>query len=145
MRRKFCCDDSRDMYADYYVRQSESGISAFSGARVQRGHGLGSLLSSLWRSALPLLRKGLSWFGKKALDTGATIAGNVARDVAEGKSFTDATKSRVLETINEYAGEGEQQTGSGGRRRRRSAKVQKRKRSESIKQKSKKVKRDVFD
>lgn len=123
MKRKFCCDDSRDLYTDYYSQQSGSGLNPYAGARMQRGHGLGSVLSGLFRSAVPLLRRGLAWFGRKALDTGATIAGNVAKDVGEGKSFKDAAKSRVIETINEYVPGAIPQTGSGRRRKRRSSRV----------------------
>lgn len=153
MKRKYCCDESRDMYTDYYVKQSGSGFSPFAGSRMQRGHGLGSLLSGLFRSAMPLLRKGLSWFGRKALDTGATLAGNVARDVAEGKSFKEAAKSRVIDTINEFVPGAIPQTGSGRRRKRnknlnnssssRKRKSNRRKKSNS--KRSKRAKRDVLD
>ena len=57
--------DSRDMYTDYYVQQSGTGIPIYHGARTQRGHGLGSILSGLFRSAFPLIKRGLSFLGKK--------------------------------------------------------------------------------
>ena len=95
MRRKFCCDASRSMYEDYYMQQSGSGLSVFQGSRGQRGHGLGSMLSGLFRSAVPMLKRGLATFGKHALKTGLEIAG----DVSEGKSFRDSARDRIVPTI----------------------------------------------
>lgn len=117
MRRKFCCDASRGMYEDYYcAAASQRGAGGvYQGARGMRGHGLGSILSGFFRSALPLLKRGLSFFGKEALRTGARIA----NDVADGQSLGDATKKRVRERINEYAPGLIDQSGSGRRRIRR--------------------------
>jgi len=95
MKRKFCCDASRNMYEDYYMQQSGTGLPVFQGSRGQRGHGLGSMLSGLFRSAVPMLKRGLATFGKHALKTGLEIAG----DVAEGKSFKDSAKERIVPTI----------------------------------------------
>lgn len=114
MKRKFCCDASREMYEDYYMSQSGNGVPVFQGARGQRGHGLGSILSGLFRSAVPILKKGLSFFGKQALRTGAQIA----NDVADGRSFKDSAKKRVGDTINQYVPGFIPQSGSGKRRRR---------------------------
>ena len=95
MKRKFCCDVSRSMYEDYYMQQSGSGLPVFQGLRGQRGHGIGSVLSGLFRSAVPMLKRGLATFGKHALKTGLEIAG----DVAEGKSFKDSARERIVPTI----------------------------------------------
>ena len=94
--------------------QSGKGFPVFQGYRGQRGHGLGSLLSGWFRSALPLLKRGLSFFGKQALNTGAKIA----TDVVAGKAFGESAKNRVVETINEHAPGLIPQSGSGHRRRR---------------------------
>ena len=37
-------------YNDYYARQVGGALPYFTGARVQRGHGFGSLFSVIWRS-----------------------------------------------------------------------------------------------
>ncbi len=95
MRRKFCCDASRAMYEDYYMQQSGSGLPVFQGSRGQRGHGIGSVLSGLFRSAVPMLKRGLATFGKHALKTGLDIIG----DVTEGKSFKDSARERIVPTI----------------------------------------------
>ena len=120
MRRKYCCDASRGMYEDYYLQQSGSGLPVFQGSRGQRGHGLGSMLSGLFRSAVPMLKRGLATFGKHALKTGLEIAG----DVVEGKSFKDSARDRIVPTIipgiKRFAEEEifSNQSGSGKRRRR---------------------------
>ena len=131
MKRKHCCDASRGMYEDYYLAQSGNGLPVFQGSRGQRGHGLGSMLSGLFRSAVPMLKRGLATFGKHALKTGLEIAG----DVAEGKSFKDSARERIVSTIlsgiKRFAEEElfSNQSGSGKRRRgtRRRRQVKKRK------------------
>lgn len=124
MRHKFCCDASRGMYEDYYLHQSGSGLPVFHGSRGQRGHGLGSMLSGLFRSAFPLIKRGLASFGKHALKTGLEIA----NDVVDGSSFKEAAKTRVLPGIKRFA-ENEifsSQSGSGKRRRKTRKSVKKR-------------------
>ena len=66
-------------YGDYYARQVGGALPYFSGARVQRGHGFGSLFSGLLRSVAPLIRRGALALGKRALTTGAHIAPWLAR------------------------------------------------------------------
>lgn len=108
------------MYEDYYLQQSGTGLPVFQGSRGQRGHGLGSMLSGLFRSAVPMLKRGLATFGKHALKTGLEIAG----DVVEGKSFKDSARDRIVPTIipgiKRFAEEEifSNQSGSGKRRRR---------------------------
>ena len=136
MKRKYCCDASRQMYEDYYMQQSGSGLPVFQGSRGQRGHGIGSVLSGLFRSAMPMLKRGLATFGKHALKTGLEIAG----DVAEGKSFKESARERIVPTIlpsiKRFAEEEIFNTQSGsGKRRRRGKKTTKRKR----------VKKDIFN
>ena len=109
------------------MQQSGSGLPVFQGSRGQRGHGIGSVLSGLFRSAVPMLKRGLATFGKHALKTGLEIAG----DVAEGKSFKDLARERVVFTIlsgiKRFAEEEiyNNQSGS-GKRRRRARKIRKR-------------------
>ena len=80
--KQYCCDENRNYYEQYYANQCGSGMNVFHGSRGQRGHGLGSMLSGLFRSALPMLKN----FGRNALQTGL----NVATDVVEGTSFRDS-------------------------------------------------------
>ena len=85
-------------------------MNVFQGARGQRGHGIGSVLSGLFRSALPMLKN----FGRKALQTGL----NVATDVVEGNSFKDSLRKRVPDGIRGFQAEQFGQSGSGKRRKR---------------------------
>jgi hypothetical protein len=143
MKRKFCCDASRGQYEDYYLQQSGSGLPIFQGSRGQRGHGLGSMLSGLFRSAVPMIKRGLATFGKHALKTGLEIAS----DVADGASFKDSAKARILPSIlpgiKRFADEEifSNQSGS-GRRRKTSKRRKSSKRRKIAKRKSSK---DIFE
>jgi len=116
--RKFCCDASRGMYEDYYMKQSGAGggMPVFAGARFQKGHGLGSILSGLFRRVLPFLRANGRNFANNLIDTGA----NVVRDVFDnGKKFGDSLKERVPEGIKRTVHDLKFQSGSGLAKRRR--------------------------
>ena len=115
MKRKFCCDASARMYIDHYAQSGRGGIPIFVGYRGQRGHGLGSILSGFFRSALPIIKRGLGIFGREALRTGAKIA----TDVADGRNLGDAAKHRISERINQIVPGVFPQSGSGYRLRRR--------------------------
>ena len=78
-------------YDDYYTRQVGGALPYFTGARVQRGHGFGSLFSGLLRSVAPLIKRGAVALGKRALTTGAQIA----CDVVAGQNIKNATKRRA--------------------------------------------------
>lgn len=99
VRRKYCCDASQKAYEHYYMNQMGSGLPVFAGSRGQRGHGLGSMLSGLFRSAMPIVKQGLSTIGKSALKTGLSIAG----DVLEGKNAGASARSRVAHSIKSFA------------------------------------------
>lgn len=116
-RKPFCCPDSEDLYKRYYVQQSGSGIPFFAGSRGQKGHGLGSLLGGLFRSAFPMIKRGLATFGKQALRTGLEIA----NDVVEGEDVKSSAKRRVPDGIKSFArNQGFiRQSGSGRKKRRR--------------------------
>ena len=74
------------MYEDYYTNQSGHGMPVFAGARYQRGHGLGSILSGLLRRIiLPFFRANGRTIASKAIKTGL----EVADDVAQGKSLKE--------------------------------------------------------
>ena len=76
-------------YNDYYARQAGGALPYFAGAQYQRGHGLGSL----FRSAMPLIKRGAVALGKGALKTGVRIAD----DVIFGQSIKKATKRSVTD------------------------------------------------
>ena len=123
MKKKYCCDANRELYEDYYLNQSGSGLPVFVGSRGQRGHGLGSMLSGLFRSAMPLIKRGLASFGRHALKTGLEIA----NDVADGNSFGSSVKTRVPVGIKRFASQSNltNQSGNGRKRRRQVSKKKK--------------------
>ena len=120
MRRKFCCDASKDLYEKYYINQSGTGLTVFSGSRGQRGHGIGSMLSGFFKNSLPFIKRGLVAFGKQAARTGLDIAHDV---LDENKSFTEALETRGKAGIKSLASDAvdhlRSQLGSGIRSRKR--------------------------
>ena len=133
MRKQFCCDASRSLYEDYYVKQSGSGLAHFSGARMQRGHGLTNILNGLFRRAWPVIQSGAKAFGRQFLRTGL----QVANDVADGQTIKESGMKQVPESFvssNFF----KTQSGSG-------RKTPKRKVKRTIKRPIKGSKKDIFD
>ena len=75
-------------YEKYYLNQVGGALPVFAGARIQKGHGLGSMFRSLVRMAAPLLVKGAKAVGKQVLRSGV----QVMNDVASGHNFRDSFK-----------------------------------------------------
>ena len=103
------------MYEDYYAGQVGGDMPVFHGAKYQRGHGLGSMLSGLFRRiVLPFLKNNGKTIAANALKTGM----EVADDVLEGKSLKDSAKNRIPTGIKRAAQKINWQLGSGiGKRR----------------------------
>jgi len=109
-RRVYCCDASRDLYEEYYSRQNGGEIPVFAGSRVQRGHGLGSILGGFFRRlVLPFLKTNSKTMLENAMKTGM----DVANDVIDGKSFKDSVKTHVPAGIKRTARNLKFQSGSG--------------------------------
>lgn len=98
------------------------------GPYVQRGRGIGSIFSGLFRSLKPLASMGIK-FGKKvlnsdlakkvgstALEFGKEALTNVAADVLEGKSFKESAGEQLAEAKSKLA---QTLRGSGKRRKRK--------------------------
>ena len=77
------------LYDEYYNNQSGFGLPVYVGG--MRGKGIGSVLSGLFRAAVPLLKKG----GKALLKEGLTSGMQVANDVLAGQNIKTAVKKRV--------------------------------------------------
>ena len=119
-------------FTNYYVNQSGTGITGYSGIRYQKGHGFFRKIFS--SAVLPILK----YLGKKALSTGVSIGA----DVLQGENLKKTMKKRLkstgldiaedaLEKLRNY-----KQTGSGKRRRTsykgKALKTRKRKRKSSV-------------
>jgi len=112
-RKEYCCDTSRNLYCDYYSRQSVCEMPVFSGARIQRGHGLGSILGGLFRClVLPFVKSNAKNVLTNAVKTGM----EVADDVLEGRSLKESAKRRVPAGIKRSVRGLKFQSGSGVRR-----------------------------
>ena len=129
--KQFCCDANKDLYEQYYSDQCGSGMPVYQGSQMQRGHGLGSVLSGLFRNVWPLIRNGLKSLGLHTFKTGV----DVANDVVAGSSFKESAKKRVPEGIKTFVSSQFGQSGSGKRKRRISLRFKRKKKS----------KRDIFD
>ena len=89
-------DDAMN-YNEYYAQQVGGALPYFTGSRVQRGHGFGTLLGGLLRTVAPLIKRGALALGNRALKTGTQIAG----DVLSGQNIRIAAKRRVKIAGNE--------------------------------------------
>src|SRR5690348_10116583 len=83
-------------YQRYYAEQAGFGddFPVFRGAEHQSGHGLGSILGSLFRSAFPLLKRGAAYLGKQALNTGADI---IRDTLFDHRDMKEAARERLRE------------------------------------------------
>ena len=87
-----------------YVQSGNGGFPVFRGSRMQRGYGIGSVLSGLFRAAVPFLRKGAKSLGKEALRTGI----NVGQDVLNGQNLKKAVRSRAGQSVKKMIRNSEQ-------------------------------------
>ena len=81
-------------YEEYFDARDtgRSGIPrVFVGSPYQRGHGIGSFLSELFRKILPFLNKGARAVGKEALRAGINV-------IEDNKPLKEAVKSRLAES-----------------------------------------------
>jgi hypothetical protein len=84
MKRPYCGNESRDQCERYYDRQQKGkgDFPVYVDRRLQREHGIGCVLSSLFRRVLPTL---------KAIAPHVLSAGvNMIEDVTSGKKWKDA-------------------------------------------------------
>lgn len=92
-----------DLYHNYYLQQAKHGLqrggelSAFGGARWQRGHGIGSIFARI-RAAIP-------WFLRKLGFGALRTAVNVGQDVLGGKKIGDVIAPRLMEGVRSTASE----------------------------------------
>ena len=84
------------------MMQYGEGLPVFMGARRQRGYGLGGVFANLFRSAVPMLKKGALALGKQALAT----TGQVIGDVVQGKSLKESVKARGKQSGKKLLKEG---------------------------------------
>ena len=98
MKRKYQPDVNT--YHGYYTNQAGRGYPVYAGRRYQRGHGLGSILGGLFKSAVPLLKKGAKALGKEALRTGLNVAADTLEGGNVGESLKRQTKAAGRRVVN---------------------------------------------
>lgn len=84
-----------DVYHHQYGGGGRGVDNVYVGAYRQKGHGLGSFFTGLFRSALPFLAKGARAVGKEALRAGVGILNDVADN---NMTFKESFNTRVQES-----------------------------------------------
>ena len=94
-------------YNEYYAQQVGGALPYFTGSRVQRGHGFGSLLGGLLRTVAPLIKRDvLSGQNiRTAAKRSVKIAGNELLQsllvTPPGKRVKRAAPKKTYETTNQ--------------------------------------------
>lgn len=78
-------------------------LPVYTGTRNQRGYGLGSMISGLFSSALPILKKGAVSLGKRVLKTGLEIASDAAKGENLGQSAKRRFTQSGIDTLNQLS------------------------------------------
>jgi hypothetical protein len=86
-------EDSRPYYNKYYDDQVGHGMGVFEGDTIQTGRGIGSVVRSLFKTTLPLIKSGAKAAGKQLLKTGATIAS----EALQGRNFKESAADNFKE------------------------------------------------
>jgi hypothetical protein len=113
MKKPYCCNESRELYERYYDHQQngKGDFPVYAGRYVQKGHGVGNIIGSLFRRILPTLKL----IAPHILKTGA----NVLDDVSKGQSLKESVIKRVPESLSRITFGDATQPGSGKRKRRK--------------------------
>ena len=95
--------DSASFYRDAYAGRGQigHGFDVFAGRPVMGGDGIGSALSGLARIAMPMLKRGAINLGKRVLNAGANVAGDIIR----GDNIKGSLKRRFAATGQDLLGD----------------------------------------
>jgi len=138
-------------YIAYFEAQASGsgGVGGnFKSVRLQRGNGIGSFFSGLFRKVLPYLKSGASAVGNELLNTGVSLL----KDHLKGADPRTSIKERITNAGSNLGGKAsakfQQMLGLGYKKRKPQSKVQsslgkRRKKAEPLK-KTIKRKRDIF-
>ena len=87
-------------YQQYYTNQVGGGQSISTGRQYQRGHGLGNLQGSLFRTVAPMLRKTAVRFGKNVLRSGVSASSRVLTDIVAGAPVKSRSNDTLLRKVD---------------------------------------------
>ncbi len=111
--------------------QRGRGIDGFNGMRYQRGAGIGSVFSGLFRSLLPVAKSVGRAVGKQALSTGAQVAAdalaghNVGQSLEQhGREAASALLNKGVRKLNKPKKKRRRQTGHGRRHQSKPKRIQ---------------------
>jgi hypothetical protein len=102
----------------YYIIQAQGGDlgGVHRSYRVQKGEGLGSFLSNIFRTVFPLFKSGAKAIGSQALSTGIGLL----KDAITGKPIKESFRDRITEAgqnlTSKAASKMEQMVGNGYKR-----------------------------
>lgn len=103
--------DDIDIYTSYYVNQAGGNFNNFySGPIYQRGNGIGSFLSGLFRVVMPLVKKGVLAAGDETLKSSFKIAKDIVTHGDIHKSVQERGREAIMNmgsrTANHMFGSG---------------------------------------
>ena len=75
--KPFYFEANKDLYEQYYSHQCGSDVPVYQGSQMQPGHGLGSVLSGLFRNVWPLISNDLKSLGLQTFKTGVDVTNDV--------------------------------------------------------------------
>ena len=84
-------------YQQYYTNQVGGGQSIYIGKRYQRGHGLGNLLGSLFRTVAPMLREAAVSLGKDIMRSDVSAGSQALTDIVAGAPVKKSIKRHFVE------------------------------------------------
>ncbi len=135
-----------ELYTQYYIHQSGGGVTysdtflKFKTPLIyQRGRGVGSIFSTIWRFLQPILKKGAEYASKELLETGSDIISGIA----DQKPIKDILVNRSLQTIDKIRDKASSKlksmAGSGRKKRKCNTKTKK----NNVKKIKREVKRNI--
>ena len=95
-----------NLFLNYYEKQALAGYGIeptfHKGSIFQKGHGaFGSIFKSILKAAKPLVKSAGKYVARTALDT----AGNIGRDLIEGKSLKESASANAREAFENMKGD----------------------------------------
>ncbi len=125
-------------FEQYYKNQIIEPV--FRGAVFQRGHGFGDVFRKFFRWIVPIVKQHAAPIANTVGKEAFKSAVNIATDTIDGKDFSQSTKNRVKESLNNLSS-----IYGNGKKRKRSIKSPPHSSLKYKKKKFKKRKVDIFD
>ena len=89
-------------YQQYYTNQVGGGQSIYTGRRYQRGHGLGNLLGSLFRTVSPMLRKTVVSLENDVMRSGVSAGSRALTDIMAGAPVKSQSNDTLLRKVDNW-------------------------------------------